>query len=439
MKNKGWMLYEKAQKLLPGATQLFGKRSELYAPEVWPSYFSSAKGCTVFDLEGKEYLDFTMVGIGTSVLGYADDEVNAAVIDAIKNGNLTTLNVKVEIDLAEELLEIHPWADMVKYSRGGGEMLSVAVRIARAATRKEKIMFCGYHGWHDWYLSANLTSPNSLKDHLLSNISIAGLPSSLKNSIMSFEFNDEASFLDVYNKYKNELAAIIIEPYRNNGPQANFLSLLRDCANRSNSVLIFDEVTSGFRECLGGMHLRQEVMPDLVTYGKAISNGFAMAALVGRRKIMEKALDTFISSTYWTDRIGPTAALATIKKQERIQSGKKIVEIGNQIKLILENSAKASNLNINIVGMPSLLTFKLDVDDWPASLTFYIQEMLKKGFLASDRVYANMAHTPEKLEKFSNATKDVFLDLHNAIHTNSLYERLDGPIKQMGISKVNTK
>lgn len=438
MKNKGWILYEKAQKILPGATQLFGKRAELFAPEAWPSYFSSAKGCTVFDLEGKKFLDFTMVGIGTSVLGYADDDINTAVIDAIQNGNLTTLNAKVEVDLAEELLKIHPWADMVKYSRGGGEMLSVAIRIARAATRKEKILFCGYHGWHDWYLSANLTSPNSLKDHLLSDISIAGLPLGLKNSVTSFQFNDKNSFLNVYNKYKNDIAAIIIEPYRDNGPQEEFLSILRDCSNKSNSVLIFDEVTSGFRECLGGMHLRQTIMPDLVTYGKAISNGFPMAALVGRRKIMEKALDTFISSTYWTDRIGPTAALATIKKQEKIQAGQQIIKIGEQIKSILNNSANSSNLGINIVGMPSLLTFKLGVDDWPAALTFYIQEMLKKGFLASDRVYANIAHTQDKLDEFASATQSVFSNLSVAIKNNSLRDKLDGPVKQMGISKVNS-
>jgi len=327
---------------------------------------------------------------------------------------------------------------MVKYSRGGGEMLSVAIRIARAATKKEKILFCGYHGWHDWYLSANLTTHNSLKDHLLSDIQVDGLPASLKNSIIPFEFNNPASFLDAYCKYKDEIAAIIIEPYRNDGPDANFLSLLRDCADKSKSVLIFDEVTSGFRECLGGMHLRQEVMPDLVTYGKAISNGFAMSALVGRKKVMKSALDTFISSTYWTDRIGPTAALATIQKQRRIQSGKKIIEIGNEIKLILKNSADINNLDIKIAGMPSLLTFRLDVDDWPAVLTFYIQEMLKLGFLASDRVYANMAHTPEKLNEFSKATNLVFSEISNAIQDKSLRSKLDGPVKQMGISKVKT-
>ncbi len=434
--NSGWELYIKAQSIIPGATQLFGKRSELYAPGLWPSYFKSAKGCTVYDLDNKSYLDFTMVGIGTSVLGYADPDINQAVISAIQDGNLTTLNAPVEVELATELLSIHPWADMVKYSRGGGEMLSVAVRIARAATGKGKVLFCGYHGWHDWFLSANLADKNSLSNHLLSDIPTVGLPKELIDTIFGFNFNDSEGFLSQYDKHKMDLAAIIIEPYRDNGPDPGFLHLLRECANAVGAVLIFDEVTSGFRECLGGMHLNQNVNPDLVIYGKAISNGFPMAALVGKGSVMSAAIETFISSTYWTDRIGPTAALATIQKQRRIQSGLSIKSTGVKIKSILENAASSNNLDINFSGLPSLLSFKLVVPDWPAVLTYYIQEMLERGFLASDRVYANLAHTDDKLHLFSVSCADIFKNISRLVELGEIHKHLKGPVKQMGIARV---
>ena len=156
-------LHNKAKKIIPGVSQLLGKRPDMYLPgNKWPTYYSKAKGVTIWGLDGKKYLDFTMVGIGTSVLGYSDTDMNKIAIKAIKSGSMTTLNPPEDVKLAEELLKIHPWATSVKYARTGGESMSVAVRLSRAYTKKEKILFCGYHGWHDWYLSANVSSKKNL-------------------------------------------------------------------------------------------------------------------------------------------------------------------------------------------------------------------------------------------------------------------------------------
>lgn len=436
MKNKGWMLYEKAQKLLPGATQLFGKRSELYAPEIWPSYFSSAKGCTVLDLEGKEYLDFTMVGIGTSVLGYADDDVNTAVIDAIKNGNLTTLNAKVEIDLAEELLQIHPWADMVKYSRGGGEMLSVAVRIARAATRKEKIMFCGYHGWHDWYLSTNHNDGDCLSGHLLPGLDPAGVPKNLKNTVFPFHYNNFPELEKIVNE--NNIGVIKMEVVRNFGPEDNFLQKVRDLATQRNIVLVFDECTSGFRETFGGIFSKFGVEPDLTMFGKTIGNGYALTAVVGKRSVMEAAQKTFISSTFWTERIGPTAALKTLEVMERVKSWDIITEKGRKMQLGWQNIANENNLEIFISGIPSLSTYSFNYPDALKYKTLLTQEMLKRGFLASTNFYASTVHEDVYFESYFDNLNEVYRKISKCVQgSEDVNNLLEGPVCHSGFKRLN--
>jgi glutamate-1-semialdehyde 2,1-aminomutase len=169
----------KAQILIPGMTQLLSKRPDMFAPGVWPGYFSKAKGVEIWDLDGNRYIDMSIAGIGANVLGYADPDVDAAVRSAIDAGVSSSLNCPEEVELAELLCDLHPWADMVRYARTGGESMAIAVRIARAYTGKDKIAFCGYHGWHDWYLAANLGTENALGEHLLPGLSPIGVPKGL--------------------------------------------------------------------------------------------------------------------------------------------------------------------------------------------------------------------------------------------------------------------
>ena len=316
MKNKsnlkGYELFNYAKTIIPGGSQLFGKRADLYAPGLWPSYYKTAKGCEVVDLDNKRYLDFTMVGTGTSVLGYANQEVNSAVGEALKNGTISTLNNVEEIKLAEVLIKLHPKMGMVRYARSGGEIISIAIRIARAHTGRDRVAICGYHGWHDWYLSANLKNKKNLDNHLLPNIDANGVPSSMSGLTVPFAYNDIKDLEKILKRDPKGYAAVILEPFRDNGPIKNYLNQVKSIAKKYGAILIFDEVTSGFRENLGAMSKTANVTPDMITFGKAISNGIPMAALLGRKKIMNSFKSSFISSTYWGDRTGPAAALATI-------------------------------------------------------------------------------------------------------------------------------
>jgi glutamate-1-semialdehyde 2,1-aminomutase len=432
----GYKLFEYAKTIIPGGSQLFGKRAELYAPGIWPSYYKKAKGCHIIDLNKKKYLDFTMVGTGTSVLGYANNYVNSAINKAVRDGSISTLNNKEEVELAETLINLHPGMGMVRYARSGGEILSIAIRIARAYTKRNRVAICGYHGWHDWYLSSNLKNPNRLANHLLPNLEAKGVPSSMFGLTMPFEFNKPKSLEDILKKDPNGFAAVILEPFRDNGPKEGYLDKVELISKKYGAVLIFDEITSGFRETLGGMYTRTKVVPDLVTFGKAISNGIPMAALVGKKNVMSAFSSTFISSTYWGDRTGPAAAIATIKFMKRNKVGMHILKTGNRLKKILYNASKKAKLKITISGMPSLLSYRLEVPDWPLALTFIIQEMLKRGFVTNDRIYANFSHNPLAVKKFKINITDVFNELSNQISSKTLRKSVPNGVKTMGFNKI---
>ncbi|HKK25984.1 MAG TPA: aminotransferase class III-fold pyridoxal phosphate-dependent enzyme [Gracilimonas sp.] len=432
----GQKLYEKAKSLIPGGTMLLSKRPEMFLPDHWPSYFSKAKGCEVWDLDGNKYVDMSIMGIGTNTLGYGHDEVDEAARSAIDSGNLSTLNCPEEVWLAEKLMEINPWADMVRFARTGGEANAIAIRIARAATGKDNVAICGYHGWHDWYLSTNLNKGDGLSNHLLPGLEPKGVPSNLKETVFPFNYND---FEELNSLVENrDIGVIKMEVERNFGPKDNFLQKVRDLANEHNIVLIFDECTSGFRETYGGIYKKYDVEPDMVMFGKTIGNGYALTAVVGRKQIMEAAQKTFISSTFWTERIGPSAALKTLEVMKRESSWDVITKKGGQMREGLKKLSEEYGLKINIAGIPSLTTYAFDSEDHLKYKTFITQEMLKKGFLASTIFYASMAHQDEHFESYFNALGEVFKvisECEKGIHDIS--DLLEGPIAHSGFKRLN--
>ena len=290
--NKGQKLYKKAKKLIPGGTMLLSKRPEIFLPEFWPSYFSKSKGSKVWDLDGKELIDMSIMGIGTNSLGYGNDEIDKAVMQTIRKGNMSTLNCPEEVYLAEKLIQINPWADMVRYARTGGEANSIAIRIARAASGKDNVAICGYHGWHDWYLSANFNNGDDLSDHLIPGLSPKGVPKNLKNSVFPFHYNNYDELLSIVEN--NNIGVIKMEVLRNFGPKNNFLKKVRDLATKKNIVLIFDECSSGFRETFGGIFKKYKVEPDMAMFGKTLGNGYAITAVVGKKPIMEAAQNSHL-------------------------------------------------------------------------------------------------------------------------------------------------
>ena len=433
---KGQDLYKKAKMLIPGGTMLLSKRPEMFLPEQWPSYFSRAKGCKVWDLDGKEYTDVSIMGIGTNILGYGHEEVDEAVMKTVRDGNMSTLNCPEEVYLAESLVNLHPWADMVRLARYGGEANTIAIRIARAASGKDNVAFCGYHGWHDWYLSANLGDEKNLAGHLIPGLEPAGVPQNLRNSAFPFNYNDFEGLKELV-KEKN-IGVIKMEVSRNMGPQNNFLQNVRQLATENNIVLIFDECTSGFRQTYGGLHKLYDVEPDMAMFGKALGNGYAITAVIGKKSVMEAAQKTFISSTFWTERIGPTAALKTLEIMKRLESWKVITDTGIQISAKWQALSDKYELPINISGLPALIAFGFKSQQALAFKTFITQEMLKKGMLVSNSIYVSISHTPDILNEYFFELERIF----GIIKTYELENKdisilLEGPICHAGFKRLN--
>ena len=414
---------------------LLSKRPEMFLPEGWPAYFSKAKGCKVWDLDGKEYIDCSLMGVGTNTLGYGREEVDEAVARVVRDGNLCTLNAPEEVALAERLIGLNPWADMVRFARTGGEINAVTVRIARAATGKDKIAICGYHGWHDWYLSVNLGESDALAGHLLPGLEPAGVPRGLRGSTIPFHYNNFEELLDIVEH--NDLAAVKMEVCRNDGPEPGYLQKIRQLCTERGIILIFDECTSGFRETFGGLYKKYGVEPDMAIFSKTMGNGYAISAVVGKEWIMQAAQSTFISSTFWTERIGPAAALAAIDVIEKERSWEKITAIGTENKRRWQDLADKYGLSIKQWGIPALAGYTFQSPNALAYKTYITQEMLAKGFLAGNSMYTCLAHTPEIIDAYFDALDPIFARIREFEDGRDISKELKGPVCHSGFARLN--
>lgn len=428
-------VYELAKSLMPGATQLLSKRPEMYVPDQWPAYYSKASGATVTDLDGIEYVDMSYMGIGSCVLGYGNDRVDAAARAAIDDGVMSTLNAPQEVQLAEELVELNPWADRVRFGRPGGEAVAIAIRIARAYSGLETVAFCGYHGWHDWYLAANLETAEHLEGHLLPGLAPAGVPGSLEGTSKPFKYNDVDELEHLFDE--EELAAVVMEPIRHVEPEDEFLKRVNELTELNDVPLIVDEITTGFRVRPGGYHEELGLEPDIAVYGKALGNGYPISAVVGVRRVMEKAQETFISSTFWTERVGPSAALATIEIFREENVGEHLVTIGTQITEGWEDRAAKHDLKLETKGLDPLTSFELSCEEAQAATTLFRQEMLERGYLASNAVYVSQAHTEPLVNEYLHAVDAVFEVVSQAINSGSVSDQLNGPVAHSKFERLN--
>jgi glutamate-1-semialdehyde aminotransferase len=431
---KSQKLWKEAKQIIPGGSQLLSKRAEMALPEQWPAYYTKAKGVEIIDLDGNKLIDMTHMSVGACTLGYADPDVNKAVKKAVDEGTMSSLNAPEEVELANVLLKMHPWADMVRYARTGGESMSIAVRIARAKSGKDKIAFCGYHGWHDWYLSTNLTSANNLDGQHLSGLSPKGVPRGLADTAIPFHYNNitelEAAIA------KHDIGVIVMEPMRHQEPKNDFLQKVRAIATKNNIVLVFDEISSGFRMHMGGVHMKFGVMPDIAVLGKAMSNGYPMAAIIGRKEVMDVAEESFISSTYWTERVGLVAALATIKKMKAVKLQAHLQKIGKQIEKGWIALAKKHGLSIETEGPMSLVSFAFKYPNAQEIKTLFTQEMLKRGFLAGLSVYVSYGHKEAHVKKYLVSVDEVFAVISGAIKTDTVSALLEGPVAHTGFARL---
>lgn len=431
----GQELWKRARRRIAGGNMLLSKRPEMFLPDQWPAYFSRAKGVKVWDLDGRELIDMSILGIGTNTLGYGHDEVDDAVRGVIDKGNMSTLNAPEEVELAEKLVGMHPWADMARFARSGGEANAISIRIARAASGRDGVAICGYHGWHDWYLATNLGDEAALDGHLLPGLEPAGVPRNLGDTVFPFAYNDLEALGEILATGK--VGTIKMEVSRTTGPKPGFLEGIRALADRHNAVLIFDECTSGFRQSFGGLHKIYNVEPDMAVFGKALGNGYAVTAVIGKEAIMQAAQTTFISSTFWTERIGSVAALATLGVMERERSWDVITTTGRDITARWLKLAEKHGLNITTSGLPALAAFAFTSPNALVYKTLITQEMLKNSYLAATSVYVGTVHTPQIVDGYFDALDPVFSLIAECENGRDPMALLDGPVAHSGFTRLN--
>lgn len=435
--SKTQALYEHAKDRIPGGVQLLSKRPENFAPGQWPAYYTRAEGCTVWDLDGNRYTDLCLNGIGACLLGFAHPKVTEAVTRRIADGSMCTLNAPEEVELADRLCELHPWAGQARFARTGGEACAMAARIARATTGRDVIAICGYHGWQDWYLAANLGETDALKGHLLPGLAPDGVPAGLRGTTVAFAANDRAAFEQILDVHGERLAAVVMEPCRFHDPEPGFLEAVRAGCTKHGALLAFDEITIGWRLCRGGAHLKLGVAPDLAIFAKALGNGHPISAVIGTRAAMDGANHSFISSTYWTEAVGPVAALAVLDVMTEEDAPAHVAAIGASIQQCWRKAARTHALPVTVPnGYPCLAHFAFEHPEANALKTLFTQEMLRHNYLASTAFYPTLAHTDAVVAEYAGAVDAVFAGIARSIERESIHDDLAGPEASTGFRRL---
>lgn len=425
-------LYQRAVQRIPGGTQLISRRPQRVAYGVSPIYAERASGARFWDVDGREYIDW-MSAIGSILLGYADPVVDEAVHQQISRGAIFSVNHELEVELADELCRSMPCAEMVRYAKCGGEACAIAVRIARGATGRDKVLFCGYHGWHDWYVAANLAEEANLDAHLFPGIEPIGVPRALAGTALPFAYGDPAALGNLLDEHRGTVAAVIMEPIRSEMPPAGYLATVAGLAHEHGAVFILDEVSAGLRFGTGGAQQYLGVTPDMAVFAKSLSNGYPMAAVVGKRAVMEPAARMFISSTYWSDTIGLQAALTTLREARRRDVSSQLWRFGAQLKDRLKAVAEEVGLGVRCAGIDVHPHLHFDVADATLKTqvtTLYIQEMAKRGCHGYASFYLNAAQGAAELEQTCAAAREAFTIIRDALATNSVEQKLECPIQQ---------
>ncbi len=420
--------YRKALELIPSATQTLAKGPSQNIKGVAPKYLEKGKGSHVWDVDGNEYIDFLM-GIGPLSLGYSYDKVDSAIKAQLEKGITFSLMHPLEVELAELINQIVPNAESIRYSKTGADVTSAAIRVARAYTGRDKVLCCGYHGWHDWYIS--VTDRNK------------GIPGVIQDMTNTFNYNDINSVIDSIDK---ETACVILEPFVFQAPENNFLQELRKVCTENGIVLIFDEMWTGFRVALGGAQEYFGVDADLACFSKAVANGMPISILTGKKEIM-KLLDkeVFFYTTFGGEALSLAAAKATIEELRDqnvpaylVKQGSKLREGYNKI---------ASELGMNYTkclgyDCRTIITFDASAGNPLEMKSLVQQEMIKRGILWGGFHNMSFSHSDKDVEYTLKVYKEVLPILKKAVDGNNVAGYLKGePVEPVfrKTSNFNTK
>jgi glutamate-1-semialdehyde 2,1-aminomutase/spore coat polysaccharide biosynthesis protein SpsF len=417
---------QKAKKLIPSCTQTFSKGPTQFVQGVAPNFVSHADGCKLWDVDGNEFIDYTMA-LGPMILGYNYPRVNEAIVSQLKEGTTFTLPHKIEVELAELLVDIIPCAEMVRYGKNGSDVTSAAVRVARAFTGREKIACCGYHGWQDWYIGT--TTRNE------------GVPKCVKDLTLTFEYNNIDSLVEIFDKHKDEIACVIMEPVSTIEPQDNFLEEVKKVTHENDAILVFDEVVTGFRIALGGAQEYYGVTPDLACFGKGMANGMPLSAIVGKREIMKEFEKVFFSFTFGGETLSIAAAIATINEIIDKNVIEHIWKIGRYLiegiqKFIEENGLEGY---VEIRGLPPRMVMTFKDEEGRESLemkSLFQQECIKRGVLFTGAHNISLAHTEEIVDKTLEVYEECLIILQDGIEKDNIKEKLEGSVVNPVFRKI---
>jgi len=421
-------LYKIALDLIPATTQTLAKGPQQNVRGIAPKYLQKGKGSHVWDVDGNEFIDFNM-GIGPLSLGYAYPKVDEAIKKQLEDGITFSLMHPLEVEVARLIHEIVPNAESVRYSKSGADVTSAAIRVARAYTGKEKILCCGYHGWHDWYIS--VTDKN------------LGIPKSVENLSFTFNYNDIQSVKDSIDP---DVAAIILEPFVFEAPKNNFLQDLRNLCDENGILLIFDEMWTGFRIALGGAQEYFGVKADLATFSKAVANGMPISILSGRKEVMQ-VLDekVFFYTTFGGEALSLAAAKATINELREKNVPKYLAEKGKLLKDGYNEIVEELSIDYSkCIGYDcrSLITFEAKAGNPLEMKSLVQQEMIKRGILWGGFHNMSYSHTDAEIDYTLNAYKAVLPILNKAVEEKNVKGYLKGepviPVFRK-VSNFNTK
>ena len=421
-------LKNRGRNLLPSLAQTFSKSPTSFVEGVYPVYAEKVDGCHIFDVDGNKYIDYLM-SLGPVVLGYNYEPVNKAIIEQLKKGIVFSLPHPLEIEAAEALQRVIPCAEMVRYTKTGSDAVTGAVRAARAITEKDIILYCGEGGvWDDWFTI--LTNRNK------------GVPDFNKDLIHVFPYNDEQKLEELFDNYKNKIATVIMEPTVFDPPKNDFLKKVKKITHQNDSLLIYDEILTGFRFANGGGQEYFGVTPDMATFAKGIANGMPLGAIVGKTEFMKIFEEVFVSTTYGGETLSLAACVATINEFEKNDVCGHLWVIGNMIKEKFNQLASEYKLNAECVGFPPRMKLLIKDQKGEDSLLYkslFLQEMIEKGiFMHPNAILLSYSHSKENIEYTLTVMNDALKNLSQAIQEDNVQKLLRGNVAKQVIKMLPT-